>query len=45
MSKSSLSYEVVNNSSDVAIIKIDGKSFEVKDITSKGLNENKTRFI
>lgn len=41
MSKSSLSYEVVNNSSDVAIIKIDGKSFEVKDITSKGLNENK----
>ena len=27
MSKSSLSYEVVNNPSDVAIIKIDGKSF------------------
>jgi hypothetical protein len=23
------------------LIKIDGKTFEVKDITSKGLNENK----
>lgn len=41
LSKASLNYSIVNTQTEKAVIKVENKSFEVDDIVSNGLSDNK----